>query len=62
MSETRIEITGNIIVHHPVKAEPQYADWFNKEFDAAVEAEVRRFEQRGEAITFYREFEQRKAA
>jgi hypothetical protein len=22
MSETRIEITGNIVVHHPVKVEP----------------------------------------
>jgi hypothetical protein len=61
MSETRIEITGNIVVHHPVKQDATVVEFF-RAFDTEVEKAAQRFEQRGEAITFYREIEQRKAA
>jgi hypothetical protein len=36
--QTRIEYTGNIQVHHPIKEEPaEYQDWFDKEWDAIQE-------------------------
>jgi len=59
-----VEICGNIIVHHPERkqAEVIYADWFKTEFDAAVAKAAQRLTQRGEAITFYRELEERRAA
>lgn len=54
-----IEITGNLIVHHPIKdVAPVYQEWF----DAEVAKVAQRFKQRGEAITFYREVEERRAA
>lgn len=38
--QTRIEITGNIEVHHPVKTETGYQDWFSKEWDRIASPEL----------------------
>lgn len=43
MSDTRVEITGNIVVHHPVKKAEviEHADWFNREWAAIVDGRRR---------------------
>lgn len=70
--EYTIEKCGGMTVYHPVGTQypdlqppapaPEYPEWFNKAWNEITEATAQRITQRGEAITFYREVEERRAA
>jgi hypothetical protein len=62
--EYRIEWTGNIKVYQPIKKQANREQHFDRVLfllDTECERAAQRFTQRGEAITFYREIEERRA-